>query len=226
MPLQFLTFIGLSLVAAGLTATLHFSSGFIFQRYFGNLHPLIAIVFTNLLGAILLSFLLSRGWFVIRIEQTLQGLMLAASLAILLALIMILVDLKVVFPEDLNILFPQSLLFYPAIGYVVEVVFHLLPLSFLLLLLTSLFSQTDDQRIIWICILAVSLLEPIYQTVGFVGRYPLWTVVYVGLHVFLINLLQLTIFRHYDFISMYLFRLAYYLLWHIVWGHVRLRLLF
>jgi len=49
---------------------------------------------------------------------------------------------------------------------------------------------------------------------------------YVGLHVFLINLLQLWLFKRYDLISMYSFRLAYYLLWHIGWGHVRLKLRF
>jgi hypothetical protein len=72
----------------------------------------------------------------------------------------------------------------------------------------------------------VSILEPIYQTIGFVGLYPMWVVAYVAAHVFLINFLQLSLFRRYDFLSMYGFRLVYYLLWHIVWGYVRLRLLF
>jgi hypothetical protein len=42
----------------------------------------------------------------------------------------------------------------------------------------------------------------------------------------LINLCQLLIFRRYDFISMYTFRIAYYMLWHVLWGYARLRLLF
>lgn len=44
-----------------------------------------------------------------------------------------------------------------------------------------------------------------------------------GLHVFLINLSQLMIFKRYD---LYSFRLVYYIFWHIVWGYMRLKLLF
>jgi hypothetical protein len=151
---------------------------------------------------------------------------LASGLAILFALPTILVDISVRFPEDLNILFPQSLLFYPAIAYVVEVLFHLLPLSLLLIVLTSIFKKVDQNKVIWFCILIVALLEPAYQTIGFIEQYPLWTVIYVGLHVFLFNVVQLSIFKRYDFISMYSFRLVYYILWHIVWGYARLPVLF
>jgi len=137
---------------------------------------------------------------------------------------MILVDLNVVFPKDLNILYPQSLLFYPAIGYTVEILFHVLPLSIIFFLLTRLFTKMSKRTIIWISILLVSLLEPIYQTVSYIGQHPIGTVVYVGLHVFLINLTQLIIFKRYDFMRMYLFRLVYYLLWHVLWGYIRLKL--
>lgn len=37
-----------------------------------------------------------------------------------------------------------------------------------------------------------------------------WAEAYVGLQVFAINLAQLSVFRRYDFISMYSFRLIYY----------------
>lgn len=37
---------------------------------------------------------------------------------------------------------------------------------------------------------------------------------------------RLALFKRYDFVTMYTFRLVYYLLWHIVWGVIRLRLLF
>jgi hypothetical protein len=41
-----------------------------------------------------------------------------------------------------------------------------------------------------------------------------------------INLVQLTLFRRYDFLTMYAFRLVYYLVWHVAWGHLRLQVLF
>lgn len=224
--LQYLVFIGLSLTVAAFTGILYFSNKDSFQTYFGSLNPLLVIFLLGLLGITLLTFLLTHGWFAIYKKHNLQRLFLTSSLAALFVLATILVDIKVVFPKDLNVPFPQSLLFYPAIGYVVEILFHLLPISFLLIILTALFKNADRKKILWVCILSVAVLEPIYQTIGFVGQYPLWTVGYVGLDVLLFNLVQLTIFERYDFISMFSFRLAYYLLWHIIWGYLRLKILF
>ena len=224
--LPYLVFIGLSLAIIVLAGVLYRVDSRPFQKYLGSLNPLVTIFCIALFGLLPVRFLLSRGWFVINAKAALRGVLLSAILAALFAAIMVLVDRKVVFSASLNVPFPQSLLFYPAIGYVVEILFHILPLAVLLFSLTSLFKITDYKVTIWLCILGVSLLEPIYQTLGFVGKYPVWSVVYVGLHLLLFNLLQLSIFRRYDFISMYSFRLVYYLLWHVVWGHVRLGLLF
>ena len=69
-------------------------------------------------------------------------------------------------------------------------------------------------------------IEPIYQNVIGSAGMPLWANGYIFLHIFLINLAELAIFRRYDFVSMYSFRLLYYLLWHIIWGYSRLRMLF
>jgi hypothetical protein len=44
--------------------------------------------------------------------------------------------------------------------------------------------------------------------------------------VLVFNAVQMSIWRHYDFVSMYTMRLVYYLQWHIVWGSVRLHVLF
>jgi hypothetical protein len=107
------------------------------------------------------------------------------------------------------------------------VVFHLLPLSLLLLVLAPLSKSLGAERVVWICLLLVSLLEPLYQTdLAFSRPYPMWVTSYVAVHVFLFNLLQLLAFRRYDFVSMYSFRLTYYVLFRILWGHVRLGLLF
>jgi hypothetical protein len=56
--------------------------------------------------------------------------------------------------------------------------------------------------------------------------YTTWAAAYVFLNVWVINMVQLALFKRYDFVSMYAFRLMYYLLWHIAWGHARLGLLF
>jgi hypothetical protein len=53
-----------------------------------------------------------------------------------------------------------------------------------------------------------------------------WLVVYVGLHVFVFNLVQMVVWWRYDVVAMSTMRLVYYLQWHIVWGYVRLQWLF
>lgn len=223
--LPHLVYIGLWLGIACLTLVLSIRHSPLFQKYLGQLNPLVAITVTGLLGFVLLNGLLSRGWFDIYRTWNAGWLIIPFSLAALFAVVIILVDIKVVFPKDVNVPFPQSLLFYPVMGFVVQAIFHVLPLSLLLVAVTTFFKDTSIDSVIWPCLILVALLEPIYQTVAG-SQLPLWATVYVFLHVFLFNLAELVIFRRYDFVSMYSFRLLYYLFWHIIWGYTRLRLLF
>lgn len=226
--LQYLVFAGLSIGVIVLTGVGYFSNHLLFQRFLGNLNPLFVFFFIIFWGVILLSFLLSRGWFAIYKRENLAGLFSYSGLGAPFVIISILVDLKVGFPADMNILFPKSLLFYPAIGFLVEILFHVLPLTILLILMTTIFKNARCSSIFWICILIVALLEPSFQAILMASsnHFPLWAVTIVWLNIFLFNLSQLLIFRRYDFISMYSFRLVYYMVWHIVWGYLRLRILF
>ena len=226
--LQYLVYTGLSIVVLGFTGILYYSNNHIFQRFLGRINPLLVFLIIIVLGFILLSYLLSRNWFEIYKIENLKGLLHASGLAAIFGVIIILVDIKILFPADINILFPESLLFYPAMGFFVEILFHVIPLTLLLFFLNSILGDNNHQYIIWISILIVSTLEPIYQVMHMSSsnHYPTWAVLYVGLHLFLFNLFQLLIFKQYDFISMYSFRLVYYMIWHIGWGYLRLRLLF
>lgn len=224
--LQYFSLIGLSTVLTVFTALVYRAPCQVFAPYLGNFNPLVSFLVMAFISVGLLAVLRSRAGFLIYAGKP-AGLFVAAGMAVFLAGLMILVDLSVHFPQDLNVAFPLSVGFYPVIGYIVEVVFHLVPLAGVLLLLTSVLKHPRQQvRLIWLSIAAVALLEPIYQTAGFIGFYPTWTVILVAVHIYGFNLLQLTFFRRYDFITMYTFRLVYYLLWHIVWGYVRLKWLF
>ena len=180
---QYLVFLGLSFAALGLSGIIYFANNQPFQRFIGGINPLLAGIFMILLSAILFTVLLSHGWFAIYKKDNLKALYRSSGLAAILGVIMILVDLKIVFPANTNILFPVSLLFYPAIGFFVEILFHVLPLTLLLCTLTSLFRNIRYEYI-WISIFIVALLEPVYQTLWMDSRYPLWAVAYVGFHVF------------------------------------------
>ena len=223
---QILVFLGISFVIAILTGILYVRNAPLFQAFFGKLNPLLVILGIILLGTVLSLFFLSRGWFVVHKVGNYKGFLVAAGLATLPGLLIILLDLKAVFPADTNRPFPDSLFFYPIFGFVVEVIFHMLPLALFLFILTSSF-KLNFEKVIWPCILVVALLEPIFQTVlGFSQPYPTWVTIGVFANIFLINIFQLLIFKRYDFVSMYSFRLVYYAIWHIVWGQIRLGLLF
>lgn len=225
--LQYQVLIGISIGVLALTVIGYFSNTLFFQRFMGSINPLIVILLIIFLGVVLLSLLLSRGWFAIFRKENLKRIFRWYGLAVLFGLIAIVVDLKVVFPADQNVLFPGSLAFYPVMGFIVEILFHVLPFSLILIILTPLSKKINHNKIIWVSIFPVSLLEPILQVLlGYSGQYPSWTYVWTGLHVYLITLSQLIIFKRYDFVSMYSFRIVYYIIWHILWGYVRLQLLF
>ena len=190
----------------------------------GNLNPLALVFILALIGYLLLFRLSTMGFSAYRLVSVTARLQ-YLGIAALLGLGMILVDYLSNLPEDINILFPYSLLYYPIFGFIVEVLFHMVPL-FLTLAFTDRFTELDESRIIY-CVLLVSVLEPVFQLgLGFSVQIPLWATLYIGLNIFFINFVQLVSYRRLDLVSMYTFRLTYYLFWHIIWGNLRLRLLF
>ena len=55
----------------------------------------------------------------------------------------------------------------------------------------------------------VSFIEPLFQLAGVPSaKQPAWANAYVGVHIYVFNALQLYVFKRYDFLSMYAFRLA------------------
>jgi hypothetical protein len=196
------------------------------EAFFGGINPLLVIAMVGVVGVVSLSLLLSRGWFeIFERRASLRGVVVSAALATLFAVAIVIADFVVfapVVPEEANVAWPQSLLFYPAIAYVVEVVFHALPLTLLLVVLGRLFKHLETDRLVWLGILLTSLLEPTFQWV----LEPSRNGGYVWVHVFAFNLAQLYVFRRYDFVSMYSLRLFYYLYWHVAWGFLRLQVLF
>lgn len=225
--IQYGIFLAISFAVLVLFGLLYYYNNQSFKPYFGDANPLIVVAISVILGILLLQVHLSNGWFLVYKKESHKGFIISAGLAIVFGVIIIIVDLFAVFPEDINVPYPQSLLFYPAIGFIVEIVFHLLPLTVLLGFFTTVVKQRDVKKIVWPSIILVSFLEPVYQVIpGFGQQVSAWTDIYIGIHILLINLGQLWLFKRYDFLSMYLFRLVYYLVWHVGWGYLRLQLLF
>lgn len=242
---QYVAFGILTLSVAGLTGILYLSPGTItnpylgiipvnpvgfFKPFIGESNPLLAIALVAVVGFVSLGFLYARGWFEIYSQRgNLRGLVVAAIAATLFGMEIISAEITnlIRLPTDMNVPPPWSLLFYPVIAYVVEVLFHALPLALLLIILGTIFKKSNTNHLVWLCIFIVASLEPLFQTnIGSLERPFSFTKAYAGLHVFAINLAQLYVFRRYGFISMYSFRLFYYMYWHILWGYVRLQWLF
>jgi hypothetical protein len=197
-----------------------------FQKYFGDLNPLLTIATIAVAGIVALVFLEARGWFAIyRKRHFFRGLAWSAMLATLFAIAVVLVDVRFGYPKDLNVPPPDALLFYPVMGFVAEFTFHVIPLALLLLLLGLLFRNRDASAYVWPCILLVAAVEPVFQ-MGFAAKPLSAAGLYTGIHVFAISLAQLVLFRRFDFVAAMMLRLTYYLYWHILWGCLRLHLLF
>lgn len=220
---QYVAFGVLSLVAAGCTGILSLSQdgAWFLETYFGSIPPLAAIAAAALVGFVSLVFLHLRGWFEIYTSSSVRGVGVSAVIATLFGAWQVCADLLVTrFPKDINVPPPQSLLFYPAMGYVVEVLFHAFPLALLMAVLGRSSKDSNTIIIIWLCIIVVSSLEPalVHMRMG--------SSAYVGVFVFVFTVVELHVFRPYDFMSMYAFRLVFYMWWHITWGYLRLRRLF
>ena len=222
---QYLVFFYLSLAVAVLTLVLYFFDASPFHPFLGNINPLLALLISIITGFALLTFLISKTQFAIYKKLGLKSYSIIAGIALLFGFEVIAADIWLVeYPADINVLFPKSLLFYPVIGYIAEVFFHLLPISLIILILSS-FRKLSKTKIVWISVITVSMLEPLYQ-ISFISQNSSITIIYTGIHVFLFSLTQLLIFKRFDFISMYMFRIIFYFIWHILWGYFRLDLLF
>jgi hypothetical protein len=207
-----------------LTAVLYYLKPKVFIFFLNDLNPLSVVSVLAVAGYLLLGALRPYGFMVYRARDNADPIKFIL-MAVVLAMIMIMVDVTVHLPEDMNVGPPYSLMYYPVFGYVVEVLFHLAPAFILIFSLKTITSLNNN--IIGAALLIVALIEPVFQLgLGFSSQVPGWAAVYVGVHIFLINAMQLYLFARFDFVSMYVFRLVYYLFWHIIWGYLRLGLLF
>ena len=223
---QLAAYLIICLIEIGVTLVLMPASSAYFQPYMGSLNPLFAVILVSIVGGIGLYLLHSRwGFEIIRGKGTLRGILVSAVFATILGILIVIADFFIRYPEDTNVPVPAAFSFYPVIGFVVEIVFHVLPMTILLLALNTFRERFGNERLIWLAIIITAALEPTFQIL-FGGEPLVWGDLYTWLHIFAIGFLQLWVFKRYDFASMYSFRLFYYTYWHIIWGVLRLELLF
>ena len=222
--LQSFVYLVVLMIAIILTSIVHYMNPGYYARFLAEMNPLLTLILVGIAGFIAFSTVLLKEQFVIFSKAKFSKKFNYSWLILVFTGVAILVDCRIVFPREMNIPFPVSLLFYPAIAFLVELIFHAIPLAIILALLRIAFKSVEQSQLIWTGIVLVALLEPTFQVA--MDDYSIWATVITWINLFLFNLTQLVIFRKYGFISMYIYRLIYYLIWHILWGHVRLDLLF
>ncbi len=224
--LQINTYLLISLSILIVTSILTVIDPKSFIRFLGNVPPVILVSFLIIGGLAILIFFLSRSWYEIYDRKKIKPKNFFYLLPIILAFMPIVVDIAFRYPETINVYFPDSMLFYPVIGFVAELVFHLIPIFLLLLILDLIFKNLNFNMVIWIVILVISLIEPLYQVFWSPSYFPVWIMIFMVFNLYLFNFSELYIFKHHGFLAMYSMRLMYYMIWHILWGHLRLVILF
>jgi hypothetical protein len=193
-----------------------------FAPFFGSAPPLVVIGVALVVGAVCLAFVLPReGFEAFAREKVARGSAMAAAIATGFGALIVVIDLVFPLPVDINVPLPRALWFYPVMGLVAEVVFHLVPLSLVLIAMRPLSGYLSEGRRAWVAIAAAALIEPAFQAAFTTGMTPMGTAV-ITLHVLGINASQLFVFKRFDFVSAFVLRLVYYLWWHIFWGTLRL----
>jgi hypothetical protein len=161
--------------------------------------PIFAATAMCAIGAVLLRVLVIRDGFAVAGPHIARGLTWSAGFAVLFGMIIVPADLIIVHTADMNIPFPASVLFYPVIGFMVESLFHVLPLCVLLTTLRRVMARGRSAAMVWTSLIAVAALEPAHQTwtatrgmpfVGGIHAYAWWAVAFDGVHVLAISLIS------------------------------------
>jgi hypothetical protein len=186
---------------------------------------LLAILLAGLIGVLLepyVGFTIPAG-----ITNLRELLGLPLSLGVFAALGLILLDLIFHMPENINVPLPGVLPFYFIAAIATEIILHQLPiLLFVGGVGRLLLRDRKQEPLLWISVLIVAGFEPVARVMsglfsgyGFDFLIPLIVLIYAS------NLVQLLFYRRSGFIAMLAYRWGLYLVWFILWGPLRLRLM-
>ena len=122
--------------------------------------------------------------------------------------------------QTFNAPFPGSLLFYPGGAVLVEAFYRLLPIPLLLWLISSVVLRGRGQRqVFWALALLTSLIEPVTQDLEGLADAGLLLVATQFVPDYALNLVEAAAFRTSGLLSMWLVRVAMYLVWHVAYGN-------
>lgn len=193
-----------------------------YETILGVGHPIAATLAITALG--LVGWRILVGESSVPVRATRPGARLATAIGLVLPVPVIIVDTLGGFGRDINVAWPDSLLFYPSVALVAEFTFHIAPLALAAVISSRLGSGARSRRTIGLGMAVTA--EPVLQILWGAEQSPAWANAYVGVHLLAFNAIGVHILRRHGFLQVYLYRLAYYAIWHIAWGYLRMGLLF
>lgn len=214
-------FVVISLLAIALTTWQERADRSVLERFLGSAPPTVVMSVTAVAGVVAIAWLQANSSFAVLGPGSWRDAVVVVAWAVpLLAAAAIAADLVFRFAEDTNVAMPDALRFYPAIAVFVEIALHLVPIAVLVAILGP---PTGSDATLWRIAVPVSLVEA-----GLQAAYAtsVGTSVFSAVHLVVVGVAQVWMFWRFGFVWMLGFRLAYYCLWHLVWGTARLELLF
>jgi hypothetical protein len=119
--------------------------------------------------------------------------------------------------SSINAPFPGSIMFYSGGAIVIESLYRLILLTLPLWLIANLILRKRGYvAVFWVVALLTSLLETSDQ-MGFVSSNP-GLMVANGLLVYAMNLFEAFLFWRYGFLAPLVFRIGFYMVWHVMAG--------
>jgi hypothetical protein len=213
--------VAIALAATGLTAWQVAIDRSVFEDYFGAANPMVAMVGAAAAGVIAIAYLQGSSDFaILGPGDGADAVSIIAWTVPLLAAVAIGADIVFRFDEDVNVALPDALRFYPAIAFFVESVLHAVPIAVLVAILGM---PTGLDATFWRIAIPVALIEAVLQAAYATS---VGTSVFSAVHLLVFGAVQVWMFWRFGFLWMLGFRLAYYSLWHILWGAARLEVLF
>ena len=224
-PFPLRPLIGISILVVGGITLASRNRSVDFSLYFGELPPPVAATSACIFGLVALLVVQKHfGFCVVRSRPNWWGWIIAVAAAVPFMVSVTLADLFLRFPADINVPLPIAAVFYPTIGFVAQMMLHVTPFVVVLSVLTRLFPASNNSHRVWLSTLFAALPEAVFQ-IGW-SRAPGGGLsmldAFVATHLFGFGLVELVLFRRFDYVSMYLFRLTYYGYWHILWGSIRI----
>ena len=131
-------------------------------------------------------------------------------------------------PKDMNVVGLIAVPYYLVGAFFVEVVLHLIPLALWLGLVGRLLLRgRHDAPAFWAGAVLIAALEPVSQLgSGVFSSYSTAFFLIGAMVTYGVNFVQMVVLRRDGFAPMFAYRLGLYLLWHLIWGPIRLRVLF